>query len=170
MITLYTDGSAHLADMSGGWAWWVDDDLWDAGYVAPATNQRMEMMAVLYGLNALAWHGQPVKVVSDSAYVINCFQQRWYLKWQQNVDLEGNWRSANGKKVVANTDLWQRLLSVVSTYDQARLPITWQHCRGHGRGGEEDAPYVAGNAKVDKLAGAARKAGVKGEGVKGRGA
>ena len=159
MITLYTDGSAYLADQSGGWAWWVSDSFYDAGFVSPATNNQMEMLAVQRGLDACRDLGQPVLVVSDSAYVINCFRERWFDKWRASTTLDGRWRSSNGKKDVANQELWERLIDTVSYYP---APIEWKHCRGHGRGGEEDAPYVFGNDKVDRLAGAARKAQVSG--------
>ena len=159
MITLYTDGSALLADQSGGWAWWVNDSFYDAGHVSPATNNQMEMLAVQRGLDACRNHGQPVLVVSDSAYVINCFRERWFDKWRASTTLDGRWRSSNGKKDVANQELWEQLIETVTHYP---TPIDWKHCRGHGRGGEEDAPYVHGNDKVDRLAGAARKAGVVG--------
>ncbi|NUS02086.1 MAG: ribonuclease HI [Nonomuraea sp.] len=158
MITLYTDGSAYLADQSGGWAWWVNDSFYDAGHVTPATNNQMEMLAVTRGLNACRNHGEDVLVVSDSAYVINCFRQRWYVGWRSRTDLMGAWRASTGKRV-ANQELWEELIGIVENYPTR---ISWRHCRGHGRGGEEDAPYVYGNDKVDRLAGAARKARVEG--------
>lgn len=154
MITVYADGSAYLADQSGGWAWWVNDTFWDAGYQLGGTNNQMEMTAVWRGLLAVQAHGDEVMVVSDSAYVINCFVQRWYVKWRANETLDGRWKSSSGKGDVANKDLWVQMIDLVENYP---APIIWKHCRGHNRGGPEDAPYVDGNDKVDKLAGAARK-------------
>lgn len=158
MITLYTDGSALLADQSGGWAWWVSDEFYDAGHVTPATNNQMEMLAVTRGLTAVLGHGEDVMVVSDSMYVIGCFTQRWHVNWRRNTDMDGRWRTGTGKRV-ANQDLWEELVELVEAYPTA---VTWKHCRGHGRGGPEDAPYVEGNDKVDRLAGEARKALVVG--------
>lgn len=162
MITLYTDGSAWLEDMSGGWAWWVSDGLWNAGFVTPATNNQMEMRAVQEGLAAVAWLEEPVRVVSDSAYVVNCFLQKWYEGWRRRSRMshrtgEVTWRNSQDKKV-ANQAQWEEFLTLVENYP---APITWTHCRGHGRGGPEDAPYLFGNDKVDKLAGQARKAGIE---------
>lgn len=160
MITVYTDGSAYVGDQSGGWAWWSTETFYDSGFVMPATNNQMEMLAVLNGLLAHRYHGEPVKIVSDSAYVINCFLQGWHINWRRNATLDGEWRAGNpaGKtRKVANQDLWEQLLTVVENYP---VPITWHHCRGHGRGGPEDAPYVEGNAIVDRLAGKARKNGL----------
>lgn len=153
-IVVYADGSAYLSDFSGGWAWWVNDSFWDAAYVHRGTNNQMEMTAVWQGLLAVREHGQPVMVVSDSAYVINCFLQKWYVKWRANETLDGRWRSSNGKSDIANKELWEQMIELVENYP---VPITWKHCRGHSRGGPEDAPYIYGNDKVDRLAGTARK-------------
>jgi ribonuclease HI len=156
-IQLYTDRSAWLEDQSGGWAWWVSDGVFDSGFVSPATNNTMELRAVIEGLCAVEWLGQDVEVISDSAYVVNCFKQRWMDGWRKRAALrdDGKWKSSQGK-TVANQEIWQELFDIVENYPTR---ITWRHCRGHKRGGPEDAPYVDGNDKVDRLAGAARKAG-----------
>lgn len=161
MITVYTDGSSYTVDKSGGWGWWVTDDFCDSGFVQPATNNQMEMLAVYRGLQAVSHHGQPITVVSDSAYVINCFKQRWYEGWRRRSRAshqtgEITWRTSQDERV-ANQREWEILLALVETYPQ---PITWVHCRGHKRGGPEDEPYIFGNDKADKLAGAARKGGL----------
>lgn len=160
-FVIYTDGSAYTVDQSGGWAWWSSETFHDSGFVMPATNNQMEILAVVYGLKAHEWHARPVTVVSDSAYVVNCMRQQWYVKWRRNAALrpDGEWRAGTpgNTRPVANRDLWEELLTVVENYP---VPITWVHCRGHGRGGPEDAPYVEGNAKADELAGRARKNGV----------
>lgn len=156
-MRMYADGSAYLADQSGGWAWWVDDTLYDSGFVTPATNNTMEIMAVIQGLNALAWLGplESVEVVSDSAYVVNCMKDRWFDGWRRR-----GWRKSDGERVV-NQELWEELLEVVENFP---VPLVWTHVRGHGRGGAKDAPHVHGNDRVDQLAGAARKAGITGVG------
>lgn len=162
-LVIYTDGSAYTADQSGGWAWWSSETFFDSGFAMPATNNQMEIMAVLYGLRAHEWHGRPVTVVSDSAYVVNCMTQQWYVKWRSLARATGEWRAGvpGNTRPVANQDLWEELLTVVENYP---VPITWVHCRGHGRGDAErqrqDAPYKEGNAKADELAGKARKNGV----------
>lgn len=153
MRILYADGSSNLADLSGGWAWWVSQELHDSGFVTPATNNTMELTAVINGLEALEWDGGPVEVVSDSAYVINGMNQRWFDGWQRR-----GWRTAQGTPV-ANVELW---VSLIEIQDRWPAPITWTHVRGHGRGTNDAAHHVAGNHIVDKMAGAARKAGIAG--------
>lgn len=153
MTILYADGSCHLADLSGGWAWWVSQEMHDSGFVMPATNNTMELTAVIYGLEALEWDVPPLEVVSDSAYVINGMNQRWYEGWRRR-----GWRTSQGTPV-ANVELWVQLIEI---QDRWPAPITWTHVRGHGRGDNDPAHHVLGNSIVDRMAGAARKAGIAG--------
>jgi ribonuclease HI len=90
-----------------------------AGGEARTTNQRMEITAVLEALRVLA-PAAPVVVVSDSTYVVNCFRDRWYVKWEAN-----GWRNAK-KQPVANADLWRPLVSLVREHD-----VTFRWVRGH---------------------------------------
>lgn len=155
-MIVYADGSAYLQDQSGGWAWWVSDVCCDSGYTTPATNNTMEITAVLRALETLEWRdltGETIEVVSDSAYVINCMTQRWYTGWRKR-----DWRKADGERV-ANRQLWEALLEVVERFP---VPLIWTHVRGHGRGKNDAAHHVIGNDIVDRMAGAARVAGVGG--------
>lgn len=78
------------------------------------TNNRMELMAVIEGLklledkeeNGLKEKCEKVKVYSDSAYVVNAFNQNWLNNWKKN-----GWRSSGGGEVL-NIDLWKELLSL----------------------------------------------------------
>ena len=78
------------------------------------TNNRMELMAVIEGLkliedkeeSGLKEKGEKVKVYSDSAYVVNAFNQNWLNNWKKN-----GWRSSGGGEVL-NIDLWKELLSL----------------------------------------------------------
>jgi ribonuclease HI len=83
------------------------------------TNNRMEMMAVIAALESLTQKCD-VRLHSDSAYVINCFKQKWYEKWVRN-----GWMTS-GKKPVENQDLWQRMLEVVR-----RHKVEWIKVKGH---------------------------------------
>ena len=58
-------------------------------------------------LEALRSNDGPVTIVSDSTYVINCFRDRWYVKWQQN-----GWKNSQ-RQPVANADLWRPLIELV---------------------------------------------------------
>lgn len=165
-IILYTDGACKTDKIvkfrpgqrtgtkpealgRGGWAWWVDDDMCDSGAVPMTTNNRMEMLAVIKALSAMTIEHpfDRLLIVSDSAYVVNCFAQGWHEKWAKN-----GWTASGGKEV-KNRDLWEEMIHLWASHQNA---VAFRHCRGHGRGGPEDAPYVHGNDKADKLAVAAR--------------
>ena len=142
---VYTDGSCLGNPGPGGWAWAVPGGRYASGAESPTTNQRMEIMAVLRALEVLAG---PVSVVSDSAYVVNCFRDRWWEGWRRR-----GWRNASGKPV-ANRDLWEPLLSIA--LDQGRT-VRFAKVKGHSGDPMNDW--------VDQLAvdAAARQRGVHGE-------
>ena len=77
----------------------------------------------------------PVKVMSDSTYVVNCFRDRWYEGWKRR-----GWRNAN-KKPVANQDLWKPLIGL---YESRPGEISFRWVKGHS--GDE------WNEIVDQLA------------------
>jgi ribonuclease HI len=77
----------------------------------------MEIMAVLEALRAT---DGPVTIVSDSTYVVNCFRDKWWVRWQAN-----GWRNAK-KEPVANADLWKPLIELV----QQRQP-EFRWVKGH---------------------------------------
>jgi ribonuclease HI len=105
MTTIYTDGACSGNPGPGGWAWAVAPEgvPWGAGGEARSTNQRMEIMAVLQALRS---NEGPVTIVSDSTYVVNCFRDRWYVKWLKN-----GWKNSQ-KQPVANKDLWEPLVTL----------------------------------------------------------
>jgi len=63
----------------------------------------MEIMAVLQALRSL---DGDLTIVSDSTYVVNCFRDKWWVRWQAN-----GWKNAS-KKPVANVDLWHPLIDL----------------------------------------------------------
>jgi ribonuclease HI len=77
-----------------------------------------------------------VKVHSDSAYIVNCFKQKWHVKWQKN-----GWVTAS-KKPVENKDLWQRLLELMKQHEVEFIKV-----KGHSD--------VELNNRCDELARAA---------------
>lgn len=121
-VTMYTDGACSGNPGPGGWAAvliYGPHKKEITGYEVHSTNQRMELMAAIGGLEALT---RPCKVAlhSDSAYLINGFQQNWLAKWEKN-----GWLTAK-KKPVENRDLWERLLALDSKHE-----ISWIKVEGH---------------------------------------
>ncbi len=67
-------------------------------------------------------HGGPVRIeiVSDSTYVVNCFRDNWWVKWERN-----GWRNSK-KEPVANVDLWKPLIELVRSGD-----VSFRWVKGH---------------------------------------
>jgi ribonuclease HI len=134
-VILYTDGACSGNPGPGGWAALIIDDGKEqevTGAERNTTNQRMELMGAIEGLAAIPGRRR-VQLHSDSAYVINCFLDRWWERWEKN-----GWVGAT-KKPVTNRDLWERLLA-----ESRRHEVTWVKVAGHS--GE---PL---NERVDALA------------------
>jgi ribonuclease HI len=134
---VFTDGACAGNPGPGGWAWATSPDgaLSGSGGEAHSTNQRMEVQAVLEALRTL--DGE-LTIVSDSTYVVNCFRDRWWVKWKSN-----GWKNSK-KEPVANLDLWQPLIELVID----RKP-TFRWVKGHSGNPMNDL--------VDELAVAASK-------------
>ena len=100
-----TKGELHVKEIS-------------QGYVR-TTNNRMELMAVIAGLEAL---NRPctVEVYSDSQYVVNAFNQHWVDGW-----IKKGWKRGKNEPV-KNVDLWKRLLDAKS-----RHSVTFHWVKGH---------------------------------------
>ena len=143
-VILITDGACSGNPGPGGWAAMLKHTASGkvkklSGGEPDTTNNRMELMAVIKGLEALNDSRQwRVQLVSDSEYVIKGLTQ-WINGWIAN-----NWR--RGKKAnappVKNVDLWKTLYSLSQRHD-----MTYQHVRGHT--GHPD------NEECDRLAVAA---------------
>jgi ribonuclease HI len=118
-IEVFTDGACSGNPGRGGWAWAVapDGERFGSGGAAHTTNQRMELQAVLEALRSLPGD---VTIVSDSTYVVNCFRDKWWVKWQSN-----GWKNSQ-RQPVANVDIWEPLIALV----QERKP-TFRWVKGH---------------------------------------
>lgn len=139
IVHLFTDGSCWKN--VGGWGLLlrqpsIQYEMTLNGYEHPTTNNRMELTAVIKGLEALK---EPclVEVTSDSQYVVGAFVQKWIVRWQANSWL-------NGMDPLKNADLWVRLWDLTHLH---RVNFNWVH--GH-KGHVE-------NEICDKLALHARK-------------
>ena len=140
-VTIYTDGSArgnpngpggygavlHYVDSKGT----LHERELSQGY-ARTTNNRMELMAAIAGLEALVRPCQ-VTLYSDSAYLVNAFHQNWIGSWQKN-----GWKTSS-KKPVENQDLWKWLLTVMQPHQVRIVKV-----KGHA-----DNPW---NNRCDELA------------------
>ena len=129
---VYTDGACSGNPGPGGWAWVVEDGRFGSGAESHTTNQRMEIQAVLEALKVLTGE---VRVVSDSTYVVKCFNDRWYEGW-----LNRGWKNSQ-KKPVANQDLWEPLIDL---YLARKDELSFDWVKGHS--GDEM------NDKADELA------------------
>ena len=134
-VTLYTDGACSGNPGPGGWGAilsynGVEKEL--SGGDANTTNNRMELLAVISGLEALK---EPcrVELYSDSKYVIDGLSKGWAASWRKN-----SWRKAD-KKPALNPDLWEKLLNLVEKHE-----LSYHWVKGHA-----DNPY---NNRCDQLA------------------
>lgn len=137
VINLYTDGACSGNPGPGGWAAllrWNGHEKELSGGEKDTTNNRMEMMAVAQGLEAIK-RSAKVKLHSDSKYVLDGIQ-KWMPGWKAK-----GWKTAD-KKPVKNQDLWERIDSAL-----ARHELEYEWVRGHNGHPE--------NERVDKLAVAA---------------
>jgi ribonuclease HI len=96
------------------------------------TNQRMELRAAIEGLAAIPG-SRHVALHTDSSYVMRCFVDRWWAKWERNGWL------ATGGKPVTNRDLWELLIA-----ETRRHEVRWVKVKGHS-----GDPL---NERVDRLA------------------
>lgn len=118
-IEIYTDGACSYNPGPGGWAailMYGDLKKELAGGEASTTNNRMEMTAIIKGLEALK-ETCKVNIYSDSAYVVNAFKQGWLEKWQKN-----GWKTAS-KQPVENQDLWQILLKLTTKHQVSFIKV-----------------------------------------------
>lgn len=134
-ITIYADGACSGNPGPGGWgAVLLFNEFRKemSGYEPQTTNNRMELTAAIEALNALK---EPCEVTlySDSAYLINAFQQHWLVNWQKR-----NWIKSD-KKPVENQDLWKEILRLTGIH-----AITWIKVKGHASNKE--------NNRCDELA------------------
>ena len=121
-VTIYSDGACSGNPGPGGWAAIVidgDEERELSGAEARTTNQRMEIRGALEGLRSLD-RPRHVDLYSDSAYVVNCFRDKWYERWLRN-----GWKNAQ-KKPVENRDLWEALIAEVE-----RHTVAWHKVAGH---------------------------------------
>ena len=127
LLVVYTDGACSGNPGPGGWGWATETGIEGSGNEAHSTNQRMEVWAVLDALQTLLpRHAGPIRVVSDSTYVVNCFRDQWWKGW-----ISRGWKNSQ-KQPVANQDLWRPLIALYRDA-QSMGPdrVTFQWVKGH---------------------------------------
>jgi ribonuclease HI len=120
-VIIHTDGSCLSNPGPGGWAAilrWQGNERELTGSEPDTTNNRMELMAAIMGLNAVT-RPMLVDLHTDSRYVMNGVKD-WMPRWKAN-----GWKTA-AKKPVANQDLWQQLDEAV-----IRHQVRWHWVKGH---------------------------------------
>ena len=131
MITLYTDGAAKGNPGPGGYGtvliFGKHRKELTQGF-RMTTNNRMELLAVIAGLEALKTNEYPVTIYSDSKYVVDAINKGWLESWVK--------KGFKGKK---NVDLWQRFLPL-----QKRFKLTFKWVKGHAG--------IPENERCDQLA------------------
>ena len=131
MITMYTDGAAQGNPGRGGYGvvlkYKQHRKELSQGYRL-TTNNRMELLAVIVGLEAIKEPGYEVTIYSDSRYVVDAVEKKWLWGWVKK-----------GFTKVKNPDLWQRLLKV---YTKHKVRFVW--VKGHAGNPE--------NERCDQLA------------------
>ena len=139
-VEIYTDGSSRGNPGPGGWAALLrfrgrEREL--GGSEAYTTNNRMELLAAIHGLEALSRPCQ-VRLVTDSTYVRDGIT-RWILGWKRR-----GWRTASGQPV-KNVDLWQRLDAAAAGHE-----VDWVWTRGHS--GHPENERVDARARAEAAA------------------
>ena len=125
LLEFYTDGAWSSKSEMGGWAAICveDGDIIDtqSGKEPYSTNNRMELTAFLSALeniDTIETGHTKVIIYTDSAYVSNCFNQKWYVNWMKN-----GWRTSD-RQEVKNQDLWTRIIALyIKLKDRFNLEI-----------------------------------------------
>jgi len=142
-VQLITDGSCLGNPGPGGWAYilrYGEHKRECSGGEAQTTNNRMELMAAIEGLNAIK-ESCKVTIITDSQYVKNGIMT-WLKGWKRN-----GWRTAS-KKPVQNQDLWEKLDEAV-----ARHTTEWEWTKGHASHEDNNRCDELARAAAERMAG-----------------
>ena len=134
-VIIYTDGACSGNPGPGGWGsilMYKGNSKEISGGKENTTNNIMELTAVIEGLKLLKFPCK-VKLYSDSAYVVNAFNEKWIYGWLKN-----GWRNSS-KEPVKNKELWQELYNLTKIHEVEFIKV-----KGHS-----DNEY---NNRCDELA------------------
>ncbi len=141
MVEIFTDGACLGNPGPGGWAALLRSggaERLFSGAEADTTNNRMELMAAIIGLESLK---RPCRVhlTTDSRYVMQGIEE-WVPRWRAN-----GWRTAS-RQPVKNQDLWQRLVAACEPHR-----IRWSWVRGHTGHAENERVDEAARIQAETL-------------------
>lgn len=120
-VQIYTDGACRGNPGNGGWGVvlvWGKYERELSGGEKNTTNNRMELMAAISGLEALRERCH-VTLYSDSKYLVDAFNKEWVTSWEK-----AGWR--RGRDELKNPDLWKRLVELVNSHE---VEFVW--VKGH---------------------------------------
>jgi len=140
-VEIFTDGACSGNPGPGGWAAILrmgDRERELSGGDASTTNNRMELMGAISGLEALKRPCE-VKLYTDSRYVLDG-ATKWIHGWKKN-----GWRTAD-KKAVKNVELWQRLVAAVAPHK-----VHWAWVKGHSGHVENERADQLARLEIEKL-------------------
>ncbi|MCF8274936.1 MAG: ribonuclease HI [Flavobacteriaceae bacterium] len=139
-IELFTDGGAEPNPGKGGFGVILSykgrKKEFFEGYEL-TTNNRMELMAVIFGLERIKTKAK-VTVFSDSKYVVDGIEEGWAVNWERN-----NWIRKKGN-LVLNKDLWERLLNIIDKHE-----VTFNWLKGHAGHEENERCDVLANQGIN---------------------
>ena len=141
-VILYTDGACSGNPGVGGWGailLFGEHRLEISGGDAETTNNRMELLAVIEGLERLKYPCH-VDIYSDSSYTVNGFTEGWVYSWEKN-----GWKKAD-KKPVLNVDLWQRLLNLTRVHE-----VVFHWVKGHAENELNNRCDYLARAAIDQI-------------------
>jgi ribonuclease HI len=143
-IHIYSDGACRGNPGPGGWGTLLkyngkEKELY--GAEEETTNNRMELMGAISGLEALSKEDCDVVLTTDSQYVMKGITE-WMDGWKSR-----NWKTA-AKKPVKNQDLWKRLEEACQKHQ-----IEWQWVKGHSGHTENEIVDQLANKAIDELLG-----------------
>lgn len=139
-VTLFTDGACSGNPGPGGWGAilrYGEHEKELSGGEANTTNNRMEMMAVINGLESLKRDCE-VLIVTDSKYVMQGIME-WLPGWKRR-----GWKTADNKPV-KNQDLWERLDAALATHK-----VKWEWVKGHDGHIENERADALARAAIPK--------------------
>ena len=148
-LSIYCDGACKGNPGKGGWGVyievnqnWIQEKRQDTltyqlyGSENNTTNNIMEMTAIIKAaewLTLFHYNKDKVTFYTDSAYIYNCYKEKWYIKWIQN-----DWNTSNNTPV-KNKELWEKLIII---FEQPNFHF--EKVKGH--------VGIEGNEIADKLA------------------